>query len=212
MLRASDLSVRYGQIVAVRGARLSLDAGEMCALVGPNGSGKTSTLAALAGTVRASGTVSLDGVDVSSLPAEDRAAAGLAMVHDGRRLFGRLSVEQNLVVGATTIHGSHAARAAVDEVLTRFPLLAARARQRAATLSGGEGQLLAIARALVASPKVVLCDEPFQGLSAEARAFVLDALRDVAARGASVLLASPDPIEDLRTIHIRHGEVAEVLV
>jgi branched-chain amino acid transport system ATP-binding protein len=209
LLQARDISVRYGSIVAVRDASIEVRAGELAALVGPNGAGKTSLLSALAGVVAAEGDVILNDVSLHRLPPERRAAAGLSFVPDGRRVFGRLSVEQNLAVGSIPLPRRESARA-VAAVRDRFPLLAARARQRADTLSGGEAQLLMIARALVSRPSAVLIDEPLQGLSEEAAALVLDALRSVAADGAAVLIASPDPIEGVNELAMYHGAIGEV--
>jgi branched-chain amino acid transport system ATP-binding protein len=206
LLRAHDVNVSYGQIVAVRGASLVVEAGEALAVVGPNGSGKTSLLGAIAGLVDARADVVLDQERIDHLPPERRAARGLALVPAGRRLFGALTVEQNLVVGATTVARARA-RAAVAAVLERFPLLDERRGQRAGTLSGGEGQVLMIARALVAKPRVLLIDEPFQGLSAEAAELVLGVMRAAAAGGTAVVLASPDPIEDVASVLMLHGSL-----
>ena len=211
MLRARDIVVRYGAIVAVRGVSLEVSPGAVTALVGPNGSGKTSLLSALAGIVPASGTIELGDRPIEHLPAEQRARGGLAVVQDGRRLFGDLTVEQNLIVASAMIHGRRAASAAVAMVLERFPTIAERADQRAGTLSGGEGQLLMIARALVASPTVVLADEPFEELDAEATVLVHAALSEVAASGAAVLIASPDPVPGADEIPILHGGLLEAV-
>ena len=211
MLRARDIVVRYGAIVAVRGVSLEVSPGAVTALVGPNGSGKTSLLSALAGIVPASGTIELGDRPIEHLPAEQRARGGLAVVQDGRRLFGDLTVEQNLIVASAMIHGRRAASAAVATVLERFPTIAERADQRAGTLSGGEGQLLMIARALVASPTVVLADEPFEELDAEATVLVHAALSEVAASGAAVLIASPDPVPGADEIPILHGALLEAV-
>lgn len=206
MLRVHDIDVRYGSIVAVRDAALTLDAGTLQAVVGPNGAGKTSLFAGIAGLVPAEGIVELRGERIDGLAAEKRAAVGLASVPPGRRLFGRLSVEQNLVVGATVLPRARAGDA-VEETLDRFPMLAERRGQRADTLSGGEGQLLMIARALVARPAVLLVDEPFQGLSEDARELVGGALRAAADEGAAIAVASPDPIDGVPTLEMIHGSL-----
>lgn len=206
MLRAHDISVSYGSVAAVRGASLALARGEIRSLVGPNGAGKTSFLSAIAGLVPHEGRVVVDERDCSAARAEERARAGIAFVPDGRRLFGSLTVEQNLMVGAVRIRGRGAARAAIARSFERFPLLSQRRAQRASTLSGGEGQLLMIARALVAEPSVLLVDEPFQGLSAEATQLVLGALTGT---DAAVVIATPHPVDGVRSVSFEAGLVLE---
>lgn len=207
-LRARDIWVRYGSVIAVRGASLEVAPGSIAAVVGPNGAGKTSLLAAIAGAVDASGSVELDDVRLDGLPAETRAGAGLALVPAGRRVFARLSVGQNLLVGTATIRGRRAVRDAVARVVERFPILGELLSQPAGTLSGGEAQLLMIARALVASPRALLVDEPFEGLAPDSRELVRGALADAAAVGVHVLVASPDAVEGAGEIAMRHGETA----
>lgn len=204
MLSVRDLSVHYGPVAAVRAVAFDLSRGTLTALVGPNGAGKTSTLGAIAGIVDASGSISLDGRSLDAVAAHRRTEAGLAFVQDGRRLFGGLSVEQNLIVGSIPLRRAQI-RDAVAATFARFPSLGDRRRQRAGTLSGGEGQLLMIARALISRPKVLLVDEPFQGLSLEATTQVLSALRAAADEGTAVLVASPEPLDDLPSIQIEHG-------
>jgi len=210
MLAVRDLSVRYGSVVAVRGATFTLQAGELHALVGANGAGKTSTLSAIAGVVESDGSVELGGASLAGKAAHQRASAGIAFVPDGRRVFGALTVEQNLLV-ATVSMKLTVARAALGLTYQRFATLAERTTQRADTLSGGEAQLLMIARALIGAPKVLLVDEPFQGLSAEATSLVMDSLRSAASEGASVLIASPEGINGIDAIHLHHGATREVL-
>lgn len=207
MLRVRDCSVNYGSVVAVRG--VSLDVDGAVTLVGPNGAGKTSLLSAIAGLVPCTGSVTIGDVALGARSAHRRARAGIAFVQDGRRTFGRLTVEQNLRVGASTLSRTQA-RGAVADLLERFPILAARRTQRADSLSGGEAQVLTIARALTASPSALLVDEPFQGLSPQAADVVLSVLLEQVRAGTTVLLASPVPIADTRAVHMRHGALLEV--
>jgi branched-chain amino acid transport system ATP-binding protein len=210
LLRVDGLHVRYGSVVAVRDATFALAPATLTTLTGPNGAGKTSTLSAIAGVVAFTGAVRVGGTEMGDRPAHQRAAAGLAFVPDGRRVFGRLTVEQNLAV-ATVKMSRDAARAALTHTYDRFALLQARRAQRADTLSGGEAQLLMIARALIGAPTVLMVDEPFQGLSAEATHVVLDALRAAASGGAAVLVATPEPVDGIDAIRMNHGSTLEVV-
>ncbi len=210
MLRVSELQVRYGSVVAVRNATFTLAPASLATLSGPNGAGKTSTLSAVAGIVDASGAIELEGVGLQTRAAHQRAAAGIAFVPDGRRVFGRLTVEQNLLVGTVSMSGARAGEA-LAATYGRFVALHERRTQRADTLSGGEAQLLMIARALIGAPKVLLVDEPLQGLSTEATDLVMGALRDAALLGAAVLIATPEPLEGADTIRLHHGSTLEVI-
>lgn len=193
MLRARDLVIERGAYAPVSVDVFDVAPGETIALVGPNGSGRSTVLRALAGAVQHAGTVEVDGRDVSALGVEERLRAGVALAPAGRRLFGRLSVEQNLVAGCAGL-GRAETHAAVAVTLERLPILQERRTQRAGTLSGGEGQQLMIARALVTRPKVVLVDDPLEGLSTQAQRDVLALLAAVAAEGTAVILAAADPI------------------
>src|SRR5690242_16306516 len=149
MLEARDVSVLYGRVQALAGVRIAVQPGELVALLGPNGAGKTTTLRALSGLVRtASGSVLLDGADVTTAGAARLAAAGVAHIPEGRGTFGRMTVEQNLLVGLYTQRHKRPKRAReIDRVLSFFPRLQKRRAQRASTLSGGEQQMLTLARA-----------------------------------------------------------------
>ncbi|MDR7481826.1 MAG: ABC transporter ATP-binding protein [Armatimonadota bacterium] len=161
-----DVSVRYDRVWAIRNVSLEVGPGEIVALIGANGAGKTTTLRAVAGlAVVASGEIHLDGRRIDGLPPDRIAAAGVAMVPEGRHVFPYMSVADNLLMGAFLRRHRQAIRDDLQRVLTRFPRLGERLRQLAGTLSGGEQQMLAIGRALMARPRVLLLDEPSLGLA-----------------------------------------------
>jgi branched-chain amino acid transport system ATP-binding protein len=177
-LIVDDLVCGYGHIEALHGVSLRVDAGEAVAIVGANGAGKTTLLRAIVGLVAARrGQVRVDGQEVTRWPVERRVRAGVALAPQGRHVFGGLTVADNLLLGAYTRRGGAAAtRSRLDEVLDLFPPLAGRLRQLAGTLSGGEQQMLAIGRALISSPRLLLLDEPSLGLAPRAVADVIGAL------------------------------------
>jgi branched-chain amino acid transport system ATP-binding protein len=165
-LALHDVSVRYDRVWAIRHVSLEVAPGEIVALIGANGAGKTTTLRAVAGlTAIASGEILLDGQRIGGLPPDRIAAAGIAMVPEGRHVFPYMSVNDNLLMGAFLRRHRQAIQEDMQRVLTRFPRLGERLRQMAGTLSGGEQQMLAIGRALMARPRVLLLDEPSLGLA-----------------------------------------------
>jgi branched-chain amino acid transport system ATP-binding protein len=174
MLQIADLHVRYGTTHAVRGVDLAVATGESVALVGPNGAGKTSLLRAVSGLVGYHGSVTFDGEDLAPLSAEEIARRGLLHVPEGRRVFRDLTVEENLLLG-TTARGRRGGRP-VDAVYDLFPALAPLRRRLGFALSGGEQQMVAIGRALVGAPAVMLIDEPSLGLAPVVVDLVADAL------------------------------------
>jgi branched-chain amino acid transport system ATP-binding protein len=188
-LEITDLHVRYGRAQAVSGVSLVAPRGSVTALLGPNGAGKSSTILATYGTVRASGSVRLDGVEMSHLGAARRARGGLAIVPQGRQLFARLSVHENLMVAAEHLR---LPRRVVDEAEQRFPILADRRRKLAGVLSGGEQQMLVVARALMGAPKALLLDELVTGLAPKIVQDLAATVRSLADEGLAVLLAAPE--------------------
>ena len=163
MLSVADVHVAYGKTPALMGPSLVVGAGEIVSIIGRNGVGKTTLLKTIIGLLPVTaGAIRLDGEDVTRLPAHERARRGLGYVPQGRMIFADLTVEENLLIGADLNPANR--RALLEEVLVEFPVLRARYRQRGDTLSGGEQQMLAIARALVGGPKVLLLDEPSEGI------------------------------------------------
>jgi branched-chain amino acid transport system ATP-binding protein len=165
MLRIENLVIRYGPIDAVRGVSLEVGLGEIVCLVGANGAGKSSTLSAIMGLVPvADGSIELDGINLKGMATEKIVRLGISLTPEGRRIFARLTVEKNLRLGGMTIPDGDLLEM-LQEMYTRFPILGERRNQLAGTLSGGEQQMLAVARALMSKPKVLLLDEPSLGLA-----------------------------------------------
>jgi branched-chain amino acid transport system ATP-binding protein len=189
MLEISDLHVAYGKVEAVRGVSLSLQQGQIITVIGPNGAGKTTLLSAAIGLLPARGRLVFEGEDLFKLDVEGRAERGFCLVPEKRELFGELTVYDNLMLGAYLRRSDRAFVAqALNEVYGRFPRLAERRTQRADTLSGGERQMLALGRALMSAPRLLMLDEPSLGL---APLIVRDILRIVVGlreAGVSILL------------------------
>lgn len=190
LLEVRDLRVHYGGIEAVRGISLAVHAGESVAIIGANGAGKTSVLKAITGLVSARrGTILFDGQDITGLPGHLLPARGLVMVPEGRGVFTRMTIEENLLMGG---YARQASRADLNDGLAReylrFPRLKERARQLAGSLSGGEQQMLAISRALMARPRCLLLDEPSMGLSPLLVDQIFEIISAVRGEGTSLLL------------------------
>jgi branched-chain amino acid transport system ATP-binding protein len=188
MLQVRQLEVHYGGICAVKGIDLDVAPGEKVALIGANGAGKTSTLKAIARMLPASGEVRLDGDDISQAAPHTLVGRGLALVPEGRGVFARLSVRENLEMGAYVRHDRGAIAADIERVFGMLPRLKERAAQTAGTLSGGEQQMLAIGRALMSRPRLLLLDEPSMGLSPIMVDTVFGVIRDVVREGVTLLL------------------------
>ena len=188
LLSVRDLTVHYGGIEAVRGISLDVQAGELVSLIGANGAGKTSTMGALGGLLKAGGSLTYDGVDLSSLPAHERVGRGLALVPEGRGIFAKLTVLENLKMGAYCRNDRAQIAHDLAQQLAQFPRLAERRGQLAGTLSGGEQQMLAIARALMSRPKLLLLDEPSMGLAPILVEQIFRLIERIAGEGVAVLL------------------------
>ena len=187
MLQVDDLHVTYQSVLAVRGISLAVNEGQIVGLVGANGAGKTSTLNGITGLVQRRGRIRMGERDLSRLSNADIVRCGLVQVAQGRQLFPEMSVMENLELGAF-LQNSASKREQAEKVFTQFPLLRERAHQRAGTLSGGEQQMLAVARALMARPKMLLIDEPCLGLSPKMVGRLGEVIRQVNAAGISILL------------------------
>ncbi len=188
MLQVKQLKVSYGGINAVKGIDLHVEAGEMVALIGANGAGKTTTLKAISGLLRHGGHVRYNGEDVSRRPAYQLVELGMALVPEGRGVFGRLTVEENLRMGAYVINDRSLIRGEVDRIYDLFPRLKERRSQTAGTLSGGEQQMLAIGRALMSQPKLLLLDEPSMGLAPLMVEKIFEVVRQISENGVTILL------------------------
>lgn len=189
LLKVQNLVVRYGAITAVKGVSLDVAEGELVAIIGSNGAGKTTTLAAIAGAQRAhSGTVTFAGVDITGKPSHEIARRGVSLVPEDRGIFPSLTVEENLRLGSYFQTDRRKTVQRMDSILDRFPILKQRADQGAGTLSGGEQQQLAIARALLAEPRLLMLDEPSLGLSPTLVDRMFEIVQELHAEGTTILL------------------------
>ncbi len=189
MLAVNDVHVYYGTIAALRGVTVKVDEGEVVAVIGRNGAGKTTLIKAIMGLVNVvKGSVVFDGEDITGLPPWERAKLGLGYVPEGRRLFPYLTVEENLIVGAHNARSREEIKKRLEEVYSLFPRLRERRGQLARTLSGGEAQMLAIARSLMARPKLILMDEPSQGLAPIVVDEIFNKIMELKREGHSILL------------------------
>ena len=189
MLKVTDLKVYYGVIQAIKGISFEVNEGEVIALIGANGAGKTPILHTITGLVEAKGgTVEFEGTNITKMPGHKIVTLGMAHVPEGRRVFAELSVLENLKLGAYTRKDKNEIEASLKMVYKRFPRLEERKNQLAGTLSGGEQQMLAMGRALMSHPKIILMDEPSMGLSPIFVNEIFDIIKEVSASGTTVLL------------------------
>jgi branched-chain amino acid transport system ATP-binding protein len=204
ILKIEDLSVAYGGIKAVKGASLEVNEGELVTLIGANGAGKTTTLKAITGTLpsaRVSGHISYLGQSLKGQSSFNLVQQKLAMVPEGRGVFTRMSIQENLLMGAYTSDDKAQIAADIEHWFTVFPRLKERAAQMAGTLSGGEQQMLAMARALMSHPKLLLLDEPSMGLSPIMVEKIFEVIRTVSAQGITILLVEQNAKLALQAAH-----------
>ena len=189
ILEIEDLHTYYGSIHALKGITLSVNEGEIVTLIGANGAGKTTTLNTISGIVRPrSGHVRVAGVDVTHEPPHKIVMRGVVQVPEGRRMFARLTVHENLKMGAYTVVDANAIRAGIERSYAMFPRLKERRSQVAGTLSGGEQQMLAMARGLMSEPRILLLDEPSMGLAPVLVDSIFETIRQLHATGTTILL------------------------
>lgn len=189
MLEVKDIEVYYGVIRALKGVSFEVNQGEVIALIGANGAGKTTTLHTLTGLLKAkSGSIIFEGKDITKVPAHKIVEMGIAHVPEGRRVFSQLSVYENLKMGAYTRKDKNEIAESLKMVYSRFPRLEERKNQSAGTLSGGEQQMLAMGRALMSHPKMIVMDEPSMGLSPIFVNEIFDIIEKISAGGTTVLL------------------------
>jgi len=196
LLEVKDLVVGYGSTKVLKGVSLTLEPGEALAVLGANGAGKSTLMKVISGLLTPwEGTVTFDGRDVTGMPAEERAGLGLALAPEGRGIFSTLSIEENLLIGATSVKGRMSSRdfrrykrERLDQVYATFDVLARRRKDKGCNLSGGQQQMLAIGRALMADPKLLVLDEPCLGLAPKMGNEVYSVLNDLRQAGQSVIV------------------------
>lgn len=200
MLKVENLEVAYGGIQALRGISFEVPAGKIVTLIGANGAGKSTTLRSAAGLVKVkAGRIAFDGADITSQPTNKRIAAGIATVPEGRRIFAGMSVLENLKIGAYLRDDSAGIKQDLEWVYELFPILKERNWQAAGTLSGGEQQMLAVGRALMSRPKMIMMDEPSLGLAPKIVQGIFSIIKKINEQGVTILLVEQNANMALRT-------------
>ncbi|WP_156756219.1 ABC transporter ATP-binding protein [Actinokineospora pegani] len=209
LLEVGDLSVAYGAIEAVRDVTFSVDEGQIVSLIGANGAGKTTTLRTVSGLLRPrAGTVRFDGRDISGLPAHSILNLGIAHCPEGRRTFGRMTVEENLLLGAYTRDDEPGIQSDIRRVYELFPVLGQRKNQKAGLFSGGEQQMLAIGRAMMSRPRLLMLDEPSMGLSPIMTNLIFQTISELQSQGTTILLVEQNALAALALSD--HGYVIDL--
>ena len=189
MLSLSEVHCGYGNIEIIKGISLTVEKGQIVAIIGANGAGKTTTLKTIVGLLPVrSGSITFDGNDITKVKPHDVVKMGISQIPEGRQVFSELSVQDNLIMGGYTISDRHLIKTRIEEQYNRFPRLKERYKQMAGTLSGGEQQMLAIARALISSPRMLLLDEPSMGLSPLFVEEVFEIIQELRDGGMTILL------------------------
>ncbi|MGD0910218.1 MAG: ABC transporter ATP-binding protein, partial [Candidatus Acidiferrales bacterium] len=202
LLQVTDLHVKYGNIEVLHGINLQVGQGEIVTIVGANGAGKSTTLLTISGLVKPSkGTILLEGRPLGKMRAHEIVEAGIAQVPEGRRIFGTLTTQENLGLGAFTRHDPQKIKKNLDWIYGLFPILAERRQQLAGTLSGGEQQMLAIGRGLMSEPKVLLMDEPSLGLAPLLVRAIFQTIKEINATGVTVVLVEQNASAALKLAH-----------
>ncbi len=212
MLQIKKLCVKYDNIQVLHGISLELREGELVALIGANGAGKTTTLSTISGVKRAfSGQIVYDGKDITKAGTDEIVKMGIVQVPEGRQIFSKMTIEENLILGAYTEKDSQRQKQNMKRVMELFPILRERRRQTAGTLSGGEQQMLAIARALMGNPRMLLLDEPSMGLSPLMTEQVFDAVKSLNDQGTTILLVEQNAYDAMeisnRTYIMENGVI-----
>ncbi len=198
-LSIKNLIVRYGAVEALKGIDMDVKEGEIVAILGANGAGKTSTLRTISGIVEsAGGSIVLDGTEITKVEAEKIAAMGIAQSPEGRQVFRDFTVEENLKIGAFTIKNKEKIASNFERVYRYFPVLKERKNQSASTLSGGEQQMLAIARALMSSPRILLLDEPSLGLAPLIVQDIMNIIKEIKQEGTTVIIVEQNAAQTLK--------------
>jgi branched-chain amino acid transport system ATP-binding protein len=208
LLELHDVEARYGPITALHGVSLTVDEGQAVSLLGANGAGKTTTLRAISGTVRKGGEITFAGKRISRRSPETIARLGIAHVPEGRGIYGELTVWENVILGGSTRRDRQAIKQDAERALAHFPRIASRRKQQAGTLSGGEQQMLALARALVSRPRLLLLDEPSLGLAPTAVQEFFRVVRELNQEGLTVLVVEQNARIALAST--QHAYVLEV--
>ena len=202
LLEARGLAVSYGGIRAVKGIDLAIEAGELVCLIGANGAGKTTTLKALCGLLSpAAGDIVYSGASIARRPSHELVRLGIALVPEGRGIFGRLTVEENLLMGAYSRNDKPGIRQDLERMYGLFPRLAERRGQKAGTMSGGEQQMLAIGRALMSRPRLLLLDEPSMGLAPIMVQKIFETIQAISSEGVTLLLVEQNALAALEISH-----------
>jgi branched-chain amino acid transport system ATP-binding protein len=213
LLEVGSVNAFYGAVHALKGVSLAVEKGEILTLIGGNGAGKTTTLRVISGMVRPrNGTVKFDGQDITGIPPNELVGRGLVHVPEGRGIFANLTVAENLELGAYTRHDRAGIAADLERAFELFPRVKERQKQLAGTLSGGEQQMVAIARALLARPKLLLLDEPSLGLAPQLVATIFSIIREINRQGVTILLVEQNANMALKVAHravvLEVGQVA----